>query len=350
MSSQLTRLLTITLFTFALVTFSVPAQATFPSPNGKIAFVHGPDIYTVNPNGTELRQLTAFTGDASSFFPNWSPDGHQIVFSEYDTPTAPGQIWIMNSDGTNQHRLFIDPKGYDNEDASFSPDGRHLVFQRCGLSCAVFRINADGSGLTAITHFDPNPDVLDLFPAYSPDGKTIAFTGFARGGYICAVYLVDANGANVRLLTPPELLAYEGDWTPAGTQLAIGAHVNLGIHGQNEELWIINANGSHPHKLTNNNLTVHGYFSAPHDYDPSYSPQGDQIAFQRWNDQFTSVSVMIISANGTAPAVSIPLPLASSATIFHKLAVAPVQGKAMATARARRLVKDSNWPRWGPAL
>jgi len=37
MSSQLTRLLTITLFTFALVTFSVPAQATFPSPNGKIA-------------------------------------------------------------------------------------------------------------------------------------------------------------------------------------------------------------------------------------------------------------------------------------------------------------------------
>jgi Tol biopolymer transport system component len=61
----------------ALIT--VPAHATFPGKNGRIAFVQGPDIYTMNQDGSNVRQLTALT-DGGAFWVNWSPDGKQIVF------------------------------------------------------------------------------------------------------------------------------------------------------------------------------------------------------------------------------------------------------------------------------
>src|SRR5215470_13080140 len=159
------------LLALALV-FALPAHATFPGKNGRIAFIQGPDIFTMNPDGSDVHQLTASTGGDLASWPNWSPDGKHLVFGHFPAPDFLGQLWLMNADGSNQHLLFNDP-GFDLEAPSFSPDGSQIVFTRCQpfhneFPCAIYRIQSDGTGLTQVTPF--RIELEDFEPAYSPDG------------------------------------------------------------------------------------------------------------------------------------------------------------------------------------
>jgi len=157
----------------------LPASATFPGKNGRIAFVAGPDIYTMNPDGSEVRQLTNLGPDNGAFWESWSPDGKQIVFNEYRAPDFLGQLWIMNGDGSNQ-RLLLADTDFDDERPSFSPDGNSVVFSRCRLdieACALFRMAIDGSNIAAIT--DLELGIQDYSPHYSSENK-LSFTGVSR--------------------------------------------------------------------------------------------------------------------------------------------------------------------------
>src|SRR5215467_828115 len=173
-----------------LVASAVPAYATFPGKNGRIAFVLGPDIYTMNPDGSEVRQLTNLGPDNSASWESWSPDGKLIVFTEFPPPNFDGQLWIMNADGTNQHLLLAEP-GITEYRASFSPEGKTVVFSRSrklnpddgSPVIELYRIGVDGTGLTAITKH-PIIGLHDMGPKYSPDGTTILIQGDQREGII----------------------------------------------------------------------------------------------------------------------------------------------------------------------
>jgi Tol biopolymer transport system component len=94
--------------TAAVIVFLIcasPAHATYPGRNGLIAFTAqaNPEapyqVYTIRPNGKNLRQLTYL--DAGATTPDWSPDGRRITF-QIDRNEAPFcSVAIMNSDGTN---------------------------------------------------------------------------------------------------------------------------------------------------------------------------------------------------------------------------------------------------------
>src|ERR1700675_1858604 len=114
----------------ALMAASLPAYATFPGKNGRIAFVFGPDIYTMNPDGSDIRQLTNLGPDSSAFWESWSPNGKLIVFNEYHSPDFLGQLWLMKADGSNQLLVFAEAD-FDEERPSFSSDGSAVIFTRC---------------------------------------------------------------------------------------------------------------------------------------------------------------------------------------------------------------------------
>src|SRR5690348_16494506 len=146
------------------------AHATFAGKNGRIAFILGPDVYTMTPAGSDVRQLTNL-GEKAAFWESWSPDGNQIVFNIFSPPFFnAGAIWLMNADGSNQH-LVLKEDNFNDEQPSFTPDGQSLFFDRCNLQieeCAIYKVGLDGRGLTQLTNYELG--IADISPALSPDG------------------------------------------------------------------------------------------------------------------------------------------------------------------------------------
>src|SRR6185369_12978628 len=110
------------------------ALATYPAPTGLIAFSadagSGAQIWTIRPNGRDLRQVTHIDGDAIA--PDWSPDGRLIVFES-------GRHLADDSDAVAVEVMHADGSGATNltpnlvccsGDPSFTPDGQHIVYWR----------------------------------------------------------------------------------------------------------------------------------------------------------------------------------------------------------------------------
>src|SRR5690242_19413453 len=149
--------------------------------NGRLAFgmtVNGNvDIYTVLPNGSDLRQLTSDPGfDACA---SWSADGKQMAYcSNANSPAGRYEIWTMEANGHDQRQ--VTHLGGAATFPSFSPDGRAIAF--CArlpgsTDTEIYVINADGSGLVQLTAVPGD----NLYPGWSPDGRTIAFISSRTG-------------------------------------------------------------------------------------------------------------------------------------------------------------------------
>ena len=266
----------------AALALAAPAQAS------RIAFIRDNNVFTMKPDGSAVRQLTSLPADTGAAFDAWSPDGRQIVFDRFP-PDAPAQIWVMNADGSAQHLLLDDPS-YDDFTPSFSPDGHFVIFTRCppveGQGCAIHRVRTDGTHLKAITRFQL--EVSDWAPTYSPDGGTIAFGSFSRGGVIAATYLMDADGSHIRRITPPELQLLGGDWSPDGSRLTAGSNC---CNPQNGDIFTFKPSGKGLTQLMNT--------PDENDVGSTWSPDGSAIAFERVNPEFTDEDVYVMRADGS---------------------------------------------------
>jgi Tol biopolymer transport system component len=229
--------------TFVVMVAGAPAaRASFPGDDGRIAFVSyrsgAWNIFTVNPDGSDVRQLT-FETDRAAEQPAWSPDGQHIVYQVVRNPSS-SQLYVMDRDGANQHRLARDPFFLDFN-PSYSPDGATVVFDRCipfGDACAIAWTPSGGGQVTNLT--ESTTGEIDSSPVYSPDGSKIAFTGGGRGGVSGAVYVMNPDGTGVARLTPPRLGAIGPDWSPDSTRLSVTSHC---CDPSEEELWVVDADG-----------------------------------------------------------------------------------------------------------
>jgi TolB protein len=262
----------------ALLAFAAaPAGATFPGPNGRIAFADyiGGQIYTVNPDGSALRQLTHLGPNRGADFPSWSPNGRRILFSVFrtDSDDDHSRIWIMNADGTNQHQLAGDVEGFRDYTPKYTPDAGQIVFTRCKPDdgvCAIWKMRADGTHKRALTPYidGPNNEAVDFGPSVSPNGRWVAFTRFFEGGFVARVFVMCADGRNPHPVTPPRLEGGAPDWSPSGRHIAFNS--NGARNGSS--LFTMKPDGADIHRITRDRF--------PHnDALPSYSPQGDRIAF-----------------------------------------------------------------------
>jgi Tol biopolymer transport system component len=266
-----------------------PVSATFPGANGKIVFSRNigaaaPDyeIFTVNPDGSGLTQLTSTPDNVMA---HWSADGARIVFaSDRDTPAdADGnsEIWIMNADGSGQNQITYTTLPIENGFPAFSPDGSKIVFSREDPGGEnIWVMNVDGSNPQPLTNTGK-----DTAPVWSPDGSKIAFTSTRTGDEEIYVMNVDSSGQTDISNNPAT--DYVPEWSPDGKMIAFISDRNGGI----KSIWVMNADGSNPMQLSNpaNGLS---------DAYPAWSPDGTKIAFTRAPAPH---NVWVMNADGTNP-------------------------------------------------
>ena len=213
------------------------------------------DIFLMNADGSNQRRLT--DNRASDTFPAWSPDGTQIAFHSHRTGNW--DIFLMNADGSNQRRL-TDNRASDRSPI-WSPDGTQIAFVsgRTGND-DIFLMDADGEDeyLRRLTN-DSGPDQS---PAWSPDGTQIAFHSH-RGDW--DIFLMNADGSNPHRLTYSIASDTFPAWSPDGTQIAFQSY-----RDGDSDIYVMDADGSNLRRLTNNSAS---------DREPAWSPDGTQIAF-----------------------------------------------------------------------
>jgi Tol biopolymer transport system component len=261
----------------AALVLAAPAYATFPGQNGLIAFnsatEQGAQIFTVRPNGRNLRQITHVSGDASNVA--WSPDGRKIAFN-IETPDS-AQLAIMNADGSSLVTLPKAPGNIIEVDPSFTPNGRRLVFiTNSGGDDAIWSMKLDGTDRRLIrTGGTSDPNV-------SPDGQRIAFLSFNGEPFGNALSTSRIDGSQPLQLTPFSFnVGFKLDWAPDGRRLAFIHNVDLVIANTSVNIATIRPDG------TGLRFVTHYRDQQARALFGSYSPDGRWIVFRlEANGQF----------------------------------------------------------------
>jgi dipeptidyl aminopeptidase/acylaminoacyl peptidase len=152
-------------------------------------------IYVVRADGTQLRQLTPRVGN----HPVWSPDGRQIAFDAFDPQSEGDAIYVIDVDGTHEHRVASSSSAFSPE---WSPSSAQLAFVRYLRGeqeetdvAVVARDGAGGEKLLAHTGWS---SAL----AWSPNGKWIAYDAWPRGCRGGGIHVVSAGGGRSTQITP----------------------------------------------------------------------------------------------------------------------------------------------------
>jgi TolB protein len=236
---------------FAALSFAaLPAAAGRGAAARAIAFTrYGSDGVVVEVASSAGRGVHRVTPGRYSDNPDWSPNGSTIVFNNLDGIAA------VAAGGGRVHQLTTDR----GSNPAVSPEGARISYTGyVGGQLEVFVAAADGSGAHAITGgwTDTFGTCWDV--AWSPDGRTIAFSRTDTATPNGALFVVGADGANRRRLT----LGSEPSWSPSGRRIAF---TDVDRHGRR---WVftVGADGRGRHAL------------AP-GYDPAWSPDGRTIAY-----------------------------------------------------------------------
>ena len=163
---------------------AAPANATYPGENGKIYFtanaienglpVGVPDVWSVNPDGSELINLTDLPGGPGEGS-DPSAAGTGAVLAFYTGSQATAEIWTMNADGSDPQQV-TDDQLLDQQPA-VSPDGSRIVFSSFRdfptyVVRDIWTMGFDGSGASALV----DSTLQDFSPTFTPDGNTIVLS------------------------------------------------------------------------------------------------------------------------------------------------------------------------------
>jgi Tol biopolymer transport system component len=165
------------------------------------------DIYVVGWDGRNSRPLT--TDAARDWAPSWMPDGNRVVFmSDRDTKGG-ADIYRVSVKGGPVERLT---RTGNSKYPRVSPDGASLAFEMAG---DIHILSLTGGRIRRLTYAPQD----GLRPAWSPDGRQLAFVSLRNGRP--EIFVVDFEGSNVRRVVSMAVGgATDPQWSPDGTRIA----------------------------------------------------------------------------------------------------------------------------------
>ena len=261
----------------------------------KIAFIsrgsqRGHGLYVASADGRGQRRLT---GPALDRTPVWSPDRRRIAFESVHACRSAGSpascdhttgVYVVNADGSFRLRL-----ARNGSAPAWSPDGRTIAFFS---GTKIYLMNADGSEHRPLTRSLGAGRKRSL--AWSPDGRKLAFLTDRDCRQFCFnLYVVGSDGSGLRNLTlelaaggsPGRGPASDPAWSPDGRKLAfVRLNARLG-----SPIYVVKADGSGLRRLTRGPTL---------DFEPTWSPDGRKLAFVSDRDGNSEVYVMNADGSG----------------------------------------------------
>lgn len=209
-----------------------------------------------------------------------NPHGSRIAF-EGDRYGGWG-IGAMRSDGSAA--AAIGPQT-GPADASWSPNGQSIAFEADADgdgNLEIFVMDADGGNVRRLT----DSPGRDFWPDWFPDGRQIAFTSDRTG--VPNIYVVDVETGEARALTTDtEFGNLEPDVSPNGQQIVFMRAAQF----EPPAIWTINTDGSGLAPLT---------APGPHDdLDPQWSPNGQRVVFS--SNRSGTYEIWVMDADGAFP-------------------------------------------------
>jgi serine/threonine protein kinase/Tol biopolymer transport system component len=170
------------------------------------------EIFVVDVNDfSSVTQLTKNAAKIESRQPAWSPDSSQIVYSV--KRVGVDQIWLMNADGSDQRQIVRSGTEFRDYLPSWSPDGQVILYnQRCAVKfCSPYlmSISATDHTIEQGTRLDYNVVTIENVH-FSSDGSLIAYEGGDSGDNSDIFYMTLAGTNRIRITTDPSL-----DFNPA---------------------------------------------------------------------------------------------------------------------------------------
>lgn len=242
-------------------------------------------ICVVRTDGTGAKRLTQ--GIATTD-PTWSPDGEQIAFTRHETggefsQSTQDDLFVMDADASDQRQVTQDVAGQSSFKPTWSPDGKQIAFLRSDAVFVtspmrygdLFIVNLDGSEATRLTR-----GKLVSGPAWSPDGQLIAMAMGTRGRGVPTVantdiYAVDVTGRPPKQLTDtPSVYESAPAWSPDGSQIAFARWGFQTAFDGKGAIYVMKPDGSGQRHV----LSPRHFASGP--YSLSWSPDGRSLAFE----------------------------------------------------------------------
>lgn len=282
--------------------------------------------------GPPFLKITSAPG--AEFAPSLSPDGSQVVYSAYVDEDGKGRTLLMlQTTAPVEPRALTHPvTGEQDLMPAWSPDGRQIAFYRvrrgAGASCQLMLMASAGG--------EPHPvggcesDRLRKF-GWHPDGKQLVF-GASNAGQpgVNAIELFDLAGGTSRKLDYTHAasdLDLAPAYSPDGRWIAFQRNVSRG------DLWLVPAAGGQPERLTRIESNLYGL---------AWSPDGKSIVFSAYRGQEPSLLRLDVQSRritelgiGNARFPSVALKDASVAFVIEETPTSlyrvriPAQGEAV---------------------
>jgi len=235
--------------------------STLVSKRGEITASTNRHVMTMNPDGTDPRQLTTGTEDAT--LPAWRPGKRHILFHRG------GTLYVMDANGAGTFAVAAARAG---NAADWSPDGMSICYVSSrpdgfGTGLWIVNVDPDARGKNKVGTPVCVREGDCYAPVWSKDGTRIAFSDQNTG--------LLPQGPRIRILdlatgavsTLPDVIGLLPSWAPDDQHIAFCG----GLASSDMHLWIVNADLSGATQMT--------------DYDkpllwPTWSPLGDELAFR----------------------------------------------------------------------
>ena len=276
----------------------VDTPTSTPTPigggTGQIAFVSDrtgtSQIYIVNSDGSDEHPITNLTDGACQ--PAWSPDGEKIVFAspcDVDADILVGaSLYIIDMNGTNLVQLPTIPGG-DFEPA-WSPDGKRIAFTSMRDSyMQIYAIILDDNSVERLTNTKKSANEFTRQPAWSPFGNQIAYAFQRYSAY--QVWTMSDTGESHEQLTQSgyDVWDMHPTWSPDGAVILYDQHAPT----QPLRVWLMSilyANRG------NEGVDVEAEPLPVQDVD--YSPDGFWLAFE--GAEGNNRDIYLITASGVS--------------------------------------------------